>query len=151
VKRILAIDPGLSGGLAHYGPSGVTLDAMPATDADVRDLVLDRLGVSDVVYIEKVGGYVGGKGAPGSSMFQFGRNVGFLHGLIAASRTRVIEVPPQRWQKTIGVGSKATHGAKWKSHLKGIAQQRQPRQVITLKTADAVLILEHAMLAEGLK
>jgi hypothetical protein len=56
VKRILAIDPGLSGGLAHYGPSGVTLDAMPATDADVRDLVLDRLGVSDVVYIEKVGG-----------------------------------------------------------------------------------------------
>jgi hypothetical protein len=151
VKRILAIDPGLSGGLAHYGPSGVTLDAMPATDADVRDLVLDRLGVSDVVYIEKVGGYVGGKGAPGSSMFQFGRNVGFLHGLIAASKTRVIEVPPQRWQKTIGVGSKATHGAKWKSHLKGIAQQRQPRQVITLKTADAVLILEHAMLAEGLK
>ena len=44
MKRILAIDPGLSGGLAHYGPSGVTLDAMPATDADVRDLVLDRLG-----------------------------------------------------------------------------------------------------------
>jgi hypothetical protein len=151
VKRILAIDPGLSGGLAHYGPSGVTLDAMPATDADVRDLVLDRLGVSDVVYIEKVGGYVGGKGAPGSSMFQFGRNVGFLHGLIAASKTRVIEVPPQRWQKTIGAGSKATHGAKWKSHLKGIAQQRQPRQVITLKTADAVLLLEHAMIAEGLK
>ena len=32
-----------------------------------------------------------------------------------------------------------------------IAQQRQPRQVITLKTADAVLILEHAMIAEGLK
>ena len=151
MKRILAIDPGLSGGLAHCGPSGVTLDAMPATDADVRDLVLDRLGVSDVVYIEKVGGYVGGKGAPGSAMFHFGRNVGFLHGLIAASKTRVIEVPPQRWQKTIGAGTKATHGAKWKSHLKGIAQQRQPRQVITLKTADAVLILEHAMISEGLK
>jgi hypothetical protein len=63
----------------------------------------------------------------------------------------VIEVPPQRWQKTLGVGNKATHGAKWKSHLKGIAQQRQPRQVITLKTADAVLILEHAMISEGLK
>jgi len=151
VKRILAIDPGLSGGLAHYGPSGVTLDAMPATDADVRDLVLDRLGVSDVVYIEKVGGYVGGKGAPGSSMFQFGRNVGFLHGLIAASRTRVIEVPPQTWQKTIQAGTKATHGTRWKAHLKGIAQQRQPRLTITLKTADAVLILEHAMIAEGLK
>jgi hypothetical protein len=35
--------------------------------------------------------------------------------------------------------------------LKQIAQQRQPRLTITLKTADAVLILEHAMIAEGLK
>jgi hypothetical protein len=151
VKRILAIDPGLSGGLAHYGPSGITLDVMPATDADVCDLVINRLGVSDVVYIEKVGGYIGGKGAPGSAMFNFGRNVGFLHGLIAASKTRVIEVPPQRWQKTIGAGTSKTHGKGWKSHLKGLAQQRQPSLHITLKTADAVLILEHAMISEGLR
>jgi len=151
VKRILAIDPGLSGGLAYYGPAGIILDSMPATDLDVSILVTDRLAISDVCYIEKVGGYVGGKGAPGSSMFNFGRNVGFLHGLIAALKTRVIEVPPQRWQKTIGAGNKATHGTRWKAHLRGIAQQRQPRLVITLKTADAVLLLEHAMLLEGVK
>jgi hypothetical protein len=151
VTRILAIDPGASGGLAYLGPSGIVLNSMPETDQDISVLVMDRLAISDVVYIEKVGGYVGGKGAPGSSMFNFGYNVGFLHGLIAASKTRVIEVPPQRWQKTIGAGTKATHGTKGKSHLKGIAQQRQPRQVITLKTADAVLILEHAMISEGLK
>ena len=151
MTRILAIDPGASGGLAYLGDSGIILNSMPETDQDISVLVSDRLAISDVVYIEKVGGYVGGKGAPGSSMFNFGYNVGLLHGLIAASKTRVIEVPPQRWQKTIGAGTKATHGAKWKSHLKGIAQQRQPRQVITLKTADAVLILEHAMIAEGLK
>ncbi len=151
MRRILAIDPGASGGLAYYGPAGIILDSMPATDQDVSLLIMDRLAISDVVYIEKVGGYVGGKGAPGSSMFNFGRNVGFLHGLIAASKTRVIEVPPQRWQKTIGAGVKATHGARWKAHLKGIAQQRQPRLVVTLKTADAVLLLEHAMLSEGVK
>ncbi len=151
MKRILAIDPGLSGGLAYYGTAGIILDSMPATDLDVSILIMDRLAISDVVYIEKVGGYVCGKGAPGSSMFNFGRNVGFLHGLIAASKTRVIEVPPQRWQKTIGAGTKATHGTRWKAHLKGIAQQRQPGILITLKTADAVLILEHAMLSEGVK
>lgn len=151
MKCILAIDPGMSGGLAHYGPSGVTLDAMPATDADVRDLVLDRLGVTDVVYIEKVGGYVGGKGAPGSAMFNFGRNVGFIHGLIASTKTRVIEVAPQRWQKTIQAGVKASYGTGWKAHLKQIAQQRHPRLSITLKTADALLILEHALIAEGVK
>jgi len=151
MKRILAIDPGASGGLAYYGPAGIILDSMPSTDLDVSILIMDRLAISDVCYIEKVGGYVGGKGAPGSSMFNFGRNVGFLHGLIASSKTRVIEVPPQRWQKTIGAGVKATHGARWKAHLKGIAQQRQPRLLVTLKTADAVLLLEHAMLSEGVK
>jgi hypothetical protein len=151
VKRILAIDPGMSGGLAYLGASGIILNSMPETDQDISVLVSDRLAISDVVYIEKVGGYVGGKGAPGSSMFNFGYNVGFLHGLIAASKTRLIEVPPQRWQKTIGAGTSKTHGKGWKSHLKGLAQQRQPRQVITLKTADAVLILEHAMISEGLK
>lgn len=151
MKRILAIDPGLSGGLAYYGAAGIILDSMPATDLDVSILVTDRLAISDVCYIEKVGGYVGGKGAPGSSMFNFGRNVGFLHGLIASQRIRCIEVPPQRWQKTIGAGTSKTHGTRWKAHLKGLAQQRQPSLNITLKTADAVLILEHAMLAEGVK
>ena len=151
MKRILAIDPGLSGGLAHYGPSGVTLDAMPDTDADVRELVLDRLGVSDVVFIEKVGGYVGGKGAPGSAMFNFGRNVGFLFGLIASRKIRTIEVRPQDWQKTIQAGTKATHGERWKAHLKHIAQQRYPSLHITLKTADAVLIMEHGLYLEGVK
>jgi len=103
------------------------------------------------VYLEKVGGYAGSKGAPGSAMFNFGRNVGFLLGLIASTKTRLIEVPPQRWQKTLQCGVKATYGTGWKGHLKQIAQQRHPRQVITLKTADALLILEHALIAEGVK
>ena len=59
MKRILAIDPGLSGGLAYLGASGIILDSMPGTDQDVCILVMDRLAISDVFYIEKVGGYVG--------------------------------------------------------------------------------------------
>ena len=151
MKRILAIDPGMSGGLAHYDNGRVTLEPMPATDGDIRDVMINYLSQSDVVYIEKVGGYIGGKGAPGSAMFQFGRNVGFLHGLIASMNTRCIEVTPQRWQKTLGAGTSKTHGTRWKAHLKQLAQQRQPSIHITLKTADAVLILEHAMISEGLK
>jgi len=151
MKRILAIDPGMSGGIAYHGHGGIILDSMPTTDQDVCTLILDRLGITDVVYVEKVGGYVGGKGAPGSAMFNFGRNVGFLHGLIASTKTRVIEVTPQQWQKTIQAGVKASYGTGWKAHLKQIAQQRHPRQAITLKTADALLILEHALIAEGVK
>jgi len=141
----------MSGGIAYHGHGGIILDSMPTTDQDVSTLILDRLGITDVVYVEKVGGYVGGKGAPGSAMFNFGRNVGFIHGLIASTKTRVIEVTPQRWQKTLGTGTSKTHGTRWKGHLKGLAQQRQPSLHITLKTADAVLILEHALIAEGVK
>ena len=151
MKRILAIDPGLSGGIAHFANNRVVVEPMPDTDGDVREVMINYLSQSDVVYIEKVGGYIGGKGAPGSAMFNFGRNVGFLHGLIASMLTRCIEVPPQRWQKTISAGNKATHGTKWKSHLKQLAQERQPSLGITLKNADAVLILEHAMVSEGVK
>jgi len=141
----------MSGGIAYHGHGGIILDSMPTTDQDVSTLILDRLGITDVVYIEKVGGYVGGKGAPGSAMFNFGRNVGFIHGLIASTKTRVIEVTPQRWQKTLGAGTSKTHGTRWKGHLKGLAQQRQPSLHITLKTADAVLLLEHALIAEGVQ
>lgn len=151
MKRILAIDPGASGGIAHYLEGRVIAEAMPDTYGDIRDVIINWLAQSDVVYLEKVGGYVGGKGAPGSAMFNFGYNVGYLHGLIASMNIRMIEVTPQRWQKTIGAGNKATHGTKWKAHLKQLAQQRQPGILITLKTSDAVLILEHAMIAEGLK
>ena len=151
MKRILAIDPGMSGGLAHFANNRVTLEPIPATDGDIREVLVNFLSQSDVCYIEKVGGYIGGKGAPGSAMFNFGRNVGFLHGLIASMNTRCIEVPPQRWQKTIQAGTSKTHGTRWKAHLKQLAQQRQPSLGITLKTADAVLILEHAMLSEGVK
>ena len=151
MKRILAIDPGASGGIAHFADGRVIVEPMPATDGDIRDVLINWLAQSDVVYIEKVGGYIGGKGAPGSAMFNFGRNVGFLHGLIASMNVRCIEVPPQRWQKTIQAGTAKTHGTRWKAHLKQIAQQRQPGILITLKTADAVLLLEHAMLSEGAK
>ena len=151
VKRILAIDPGASGGIAHFANGRVIVEPMPGTYGDIRDVMINWLSQSDVVYLEKVGGYVGGKGAPGSAMFNFGYNVGYLHGLIASMNLRMIEVTPQRWQKTISAGNKATHGTRWKSHLKQLAQQRQPSLHITLKTADAVLLLEHALIAEGVK
>lgn len=149
MKRILAIDPGASGGLAHLANGKVTLEPMPATDGDIREVMINYLSQSDVVYIEKVGGFIGGKGAPGSAMFNFGRNVGFLHGLIASMLVRCIQVTPQTWQKSLGAGTAKTHGNRWKAHLKDMAQQRQPALKVTLKTADAVLILEHAIIQEG--
>jgi hypothetical protein len=49
---------------------------------------------------------------------------------------------PDWWQKALRLGKSADHGDRWKAHLKGRAQALFPRVEVTLKTADALLILE---------
>lgn len=145
MKGMLAIDPGASGGVALLHPNGtILLFPMPKTEGDIRDLVLDLTRFCEVAWIEEVGGFVAGRPAPGSAMFNFGRNVGFLHGLLAGAKIPLRTVRPQEWQKALGCGNAKTHGTRWKQHLKGIAQQLHPSLSVTLKTADALLILEHA-------
>lgn len=146
--KILAIDPGTSGGLAYH--DGITCGcfAMPETEGDIIQELnsVFQQGV-DVAYVEEVGGYCKGVGAPGSAMFSFGRNFGFLLGVLAANKIRVELVKPQKWQKHFGFGTVKTSGGKtpWKNKLKSKAQQLFPHLKITLKTADAVLILQYAI------
>jgi hypothetical protein len=157
-KYIIAVDPGASGGIAASWPEGaVELAPMPDTETDVVKLIqghvvqgmIDADAAEVVVYIEKVGGFIKGSPAPGSAMFNFGRNVGVIHGALLAMKVRTIEVHPQAWQRALSVGQSATYGKQWKAHLKGVAQQLFPMQKVTLKTADALLILEHARRAEA--
>lgn len=142
----LAIDPGKSGGIAvRYPCSKVLAFPMPPTEGDLRDLFV-RLYNPDnptVAFVEKVGGYVGGAGAPGSAMFNFGRNFGFILGALAGLFVRTELVTPQQWQKRLGLGtSKGMTTVQWKNKLKEEAQRRFPDLRVTLKTADALLILE---------
>lgn len=155
-KVIIAVDPGASGGIAirrHGG--GIEVHPMPETEADVVELIGDTLreasleGDMSVAYVEQVGGFVKGSPAPGSAMFNFGRNVGVIHGVLLAKKVPTIEVRPQAWQKALSVGQSATYGSNWKAHLKGLAQQRFPQLKVTLKTADALLLLEYARQREA--
>ena len=155
-KVIIAVDPGASGGIAVRYPDGeIVVEAMPATEADAVMSIKTAQkysgieGHSIVAYVEKVGGYVKGKGAPGSAMFNFGLGVGVIHGTLITLGIPTFEVTPQAWQKALGTGQSKTYGKKWKAHLKGIAQRLFPHQKPTLKTADALLILEHARRKEG--
>lgn len=145
--NILAIDPGASGGLAWTDSNGTQCLAMPPTSGDIIDLLrsIKASGVTEA-YLEKVGGYVGGKGAPGSAMFNFGHGVGVIEGALMTLGYRVIEVTPQKWQKHFSLGTSKQAGGKtaWKNKLKAEAQRRFPDQTVTLKTADALLILDWA-------
>lgn len=145
--KILSIEPGASGGLVWRDKHGQVHSAsMPETGGDTIDLLrsiaLD--GVKAAV-LEQVGGFVG-KAQPGSAMFNFGRNYGFLQGALMAMSFRLELVTPQKWQKPFALGTTKDAGSpsKWKNKIKGVAQRLYPEHRITNKTADAFLIFEWA-------
>jgi hypothetical protein len=123
---------------------------MPDTEGGVihklRQIVVDGGGPSSVVAcVEQVGGYTG-QAQPGSAMFTFGRGYGFLLGVLACLGIRNELVTPQRWQKPLGIGtSTGLSRPEWKRKLKVKAEQLFPSQAVTLKTCDALLILDYAM------
>lgn len=147
MNPIIAIDPGAGGGIAWRLFGGKILcRPMPETEGDVVGIIrnLSCLNPSAVV-MEQVGGFIAGKFNPGSAMFNFGMNYGVLKGAIQAFGMPLVLVRPQAWQKALSLGSKKDYENKWKPHLKERAQQLFPEvENITLKTADALLILHYA-------
>lgn len=125
---------------------------MPETFGDTRDhiLSLKAKAGNPIAYIEQVGGFMGGGGknvAAAHTMFQFGEGYGFLQGILMAYDIPLITVRPQLWQSSLHLGNKDKNASKteWKNYLKGKAQEYFPSLKITLKTADALLILRYAM------
>lgn len=130
---------------------------MPETEGDrvallreVRDAAAVE-GCELVCVLEQVGGFVG-RGQPGSAMFRFGENFGFIKGVIQTLGIRLVLVRPQLWQKGFGLGTASSCASKniWKNKLKAEAQRRFPHLNVTHRTADALLILEHSISAAGM-
>jgi hypothetical protein len=152
MKTIVAIDPGVSGGIAVSAFGKVACFPMLVTEGDRVDFIKSMKAATSqeggelVCVLEQVSGYAG-KGQPGSAMFVFGENFGFFKGVIQALEIRLVLVRPQEWQKGLGLGTASACASKmeWKNKLKAEAQRRFPHLAVTLKTADAVLILDYAM------
>lgn len=145
MSTILAIDPGLSGGIAIGSPSNGLqhIHPMPPTDTDIADLLRQWPGAT--LIIEKLPVFFPGAKGGMASMAKLQRNAGVIYGICAALNIRVIEVNPHDWQKhfKLGTRSKSTGGyTEWKNKLKAEAQRRYPSFKITHAVSDAVLILE---------
>lgn len=110
---IIGIDPGASGALAFFDPKTGRFDVidMPIVEIErggkaKREISPHLLAsaLNDwppaVAWLEKVGA-MPGQGV--SSMFQFGRGVGMVEGVLAGLNISVNYVTPQRWQKDVGV------------------------------------------------
>jgi hypothetical protein len=145
-QHFIAIDPGVGGGIAYTDTDGsVHALPMPETVHDLRQtLQVLCYGVSaPTVFLEELPKFAGKMS--GSSMATMFRNYGRIEGILAAYGARIEYLPPKKWQQALGLGDKKTHGPRWKAHLKGRAQALHPRLTVTLKTADALLILEAGM------
>ena len=111
MKTILAIDPGLSGGVAVSRFGKAECWPMPETEGDLLELVREirdaavAEGGELVCVLEEVSGFAG-KAQPGSAMFRFGEHFGFIKGVIQALEMRLVLVRPQVWQK----GFRSGHG-----------------------------------------
>jgi len=148
-QNYIAIDPGVGGGIAYIDTDGsVHALPMPETLHDLETQLsilcepdLPPIHKGDVtVFLEELPKFAGKMS--GSSMATMFRNYGRIEGLLAAYGARIEYLPPRKWQAALGLGDKKTHGARWKAHLKGRAQALFPKISVTLKTADALLILE---------
>jgi Ser/Thr protein kinase RdoA (MazF antagonist) len=148
-KTIIGIDPGLGGGIAYAiaGTNGIVALPMPETEGDILDLLknirTESGAETPVAVIEELTGFVGHCPVPGYTMFKLGRNLGLFHGALSALGFRIETARPQKWQAALGMGtSKGLKKHQWKAKLKAKAQQLFPETKATLKTADALLLLE---------
>jgi crossover junction endodeoxyribonuclease RuvC len=109
---ILAIDPGAKGALAFYNPMAGTLEIVDTPTVEVKRGAKMKTEISAQMLaaviqarkpteavVEKVGA-MPGQGV--SSMFQFGRGVGMIEGVLSALQIPVTYVAPQLWQRQVG-------------------------------------------------
>lgn len=149
--NIIAIDPGLSGGIVSGDLSSpAVVKNMPDTEADVVHLLraCTEHHQENVLVIEKLPHFVAVPGGrvSGASMAKLHRNAGLITGAAIAMGLRVVEIDPHSWQKHFRLGTKKSAGGytAWKNVLKGEAQKRFPGFKVTHANADALLIWEYA-------
>jgi hypothetical protein len=154
VAIYIGVDPGASGGLAYLTVTSMNrvtaVGAVPMPDS-YTDIWIWAKAVRDsqrkperlTAVIELVGGYVGGPGNTGSSMFKFGASFGALKMALVAAGIPFEAVPPQKWQKEFGMHrGKKEKKHQYKARLKAKAQELFPENEPTLATCDALLIAE---------
>lgn len=149
-KLIIAIDPGKNGGISWIDTKGeVHAENMGDTPMDIleqiRRIKSSAEGSDCVCYLENVGR--GRADENVSALCSFARHCGNLEAFLLAEGIPIIQVLPQKWQKSLEIGKSTDCASKtiWKNKIKAKVQERHPKLKITLKTADAIGILDYAI------
>ena len=110
-QSLIAIDPGLKGGIAFQNHQATTAKPLPTAGKDL-DLVTLASWIEaaqpQIAVVEKVGA-MPRQGV--SSTFKFGSGYGGLLGICAALQIPVELVTPQRWKRVVLAGTTKDKGA----------------------------------------
>lgn len=150
MKLTIAIDPGKSGGYAigWDGLANIHLHKLEE-DFEFVEHMKELKRHPDVESIEAVVELVppfAGKMIPSSASFKLGFSCGFLHGVLRMAEIPFTLVRPQEWQKGLSGLSGLTSNKRKKVLMNHAKQFFPTTKGLTLKTADAVLILRHFLL-----
>ena len=153
-KNIIGIDCGVNGGIAFSSNGGtVSTINMPDTLDKLRhELSYFSMSGRCIAYVEDVPPFVG-TNRPAARIFKLAKNYGEVLGVLTGLHIDYETVRPVKWMRAIGAGKRKDHASdnKWKNHLKEIAQSFYPSIKPTLKTADALLILQYGTALEFCK
>lgn len=143
MKPLLAIDPGASGGLAWCDRDGIVYcepmpEGMTAQVDMLRTLAASLTGIEATV--ERVGTYMPGNSGPAAATFA--RHCGTLETALYCLGVPTVQVTPKRWQKYFGALPKDK--MERKRAVKELMSRKHPALSVTLKTADALAILDYA-------
>ncbi len=143
----IAIDPGASGGIAIQNEHGIVNTwSMPNTIEGMSEILRKGKVGETTVYLEYLVKYTGFK-MPSSMMAVYASNWGMLFGIAYTLGYDVRTVQPKLWQHVLSIKKeKGEATPAWKNRLKAKATELYPQLKVTLKNADALLILEAANL-----
>ena len=153
-KCYIGIDPGGSSGAASAITEDGVIETIRFSKTTEKDWwnFFNKLAFDYECFatIEAVG-VMPGQGLV--SGFAFGKNVGFILGLLTASGIPYEQKIPRGWQKEMGItprfkpkkGESGTEETKpeFKKRLKAKAEQLFPKEKVLTDTADALLIMEY--------
>ena len=141
--KLLSIDPGAGGGIAIDTEDGVC-DArnMPESMTELCDVLREyRIAGYAHAIVERTGTYMPGNSGPGAATFA--RHCGHIDAALYCAGIAIHANPtPQQWMKKIGVPNFGKDKASRKRWIKEWAQRRFPYLNVTLKTADALAMME---------
>lgn len=139
----IGIDPGKNGALASI--CGDSIHLIPFSEEEYMQWLFMTTCTGEETFcaLERVGA-MPGQGV--TSMFNFGRNYGFIQGLLEASFIPYELVTPQKWKKALGVtGDKNSSIAVCKRLFPGVSLKRTERCAKDHDgMAEALLLAEYA-------